>query len=774
MFLMQSIILYSEGDRVYKIKDVKKIVDERAVLSAVLFGFSVASGFVLSGTNIAGAASFADVSLAGGADIVYSAAVLTGGLVRSILDGAVGKNIVKIAAMVLILISKMFIERRNSPKVSGVTAFFSVFLSGAAVSAMLGEVMYKLVFYAFYSSLAGFSAYSVSLIIKGIRERRAIDLSSESGCAYAVTYTLFIASLCSVRFPLINAGIVIGTAVTLFGAYFYRHIGGVLCGALTTCGAFLSSQSCGMTVVLLPAAGLLTGYMYKQRINVASGFFTGLSFMLTVFTGVSHDSVDSMFNIICGTTLFRFAAPFYSDKWIIAGDGSSSELGGVISSRMGFLSESIGTVRAESEKIADILAEDAEERSSVPDSSNEVCSRCYKKLVCWKTDREATARGFRKLSRESEFSRETFPYELSDCLHRDELLDSFEKSLHERATAKLFEMRFNESRRLLSEQILIIEEIARAAGRHLDVRYSEPISKAIRDKLHKFGFDPNSVIAYYNSRNRLLAEIYFDCKRSPSSLERICDLISDELRISLEAADPVHSGRELRIRLFERPEYSLEVYGASICADGSKENGDTSTVFSDGTGISYVILSDGMGCGRDAAVESRMVVRMFRKLIGSGVDYNSAIRLINSIMVTKSPDETFATLDAVRIDLDCCGLTVIKSGATATLIRHRGSVMKISSPAFPIGIYERSETFSSNIEIEDGDVIIMFSDGISENAYSYIKELLLGGNDLKRTVEEICMKSEIFNPSARNDDVTVIGIKIYRTKQNNHVKLNNE
>ena len=748
----------------FKRNNLKKLTESPSAASAGAFLLSFGAGWLLSGTDIAGAAIFADVSLAGGLNLSYSAAVFIGGLVRSIIQGTVGRNIVKITAALIVVIVKMFTEPANEPKVSGISTFCAVFASGAAISAVIGELFYRLIYYLLYAALAGYTAYSVCLIISGYKMKRAADLSSVSGCAYAVVYILFITSLCSVDIPFINAGIVLGAAVTLAGAYFYRYTGGVLCGALTTCGAFLSSASCGMTVVLLPAAGLLTGYLYRQKINTAAGFFTALNFMLMILTGVKPESINSMFNIICGTALFRFGAPFYSDKWIITGDSSAAALPEILGTRMSFLSDSIGNIREESEKIAGLIAENREKKDEIPDSTNSVCSRCFRRLNCWKSDFDNTVRGFRRLSQMSEFSKEGFPFELDDCLHKSELREAFEKRSREKATAKLLEMRFSESRKLLSEQIKIIEEVAESAGERMDVRYSEPISRSIRDKLVKFGMKPSSVIAYYNSRNRLLAEIYFSYADAPQECRRICDLVSDELRIPLDSAGIVRSGREVRIRLFESPEYSLEVYGASVCADNSRENGDTSMIFSDGTGVSYVILSDGMGCGKNAAVESRMVVRMFRRLISSGVNYSSAIKLINSIMLTKSRDEAFATLDAVRIDLDSCGLTVIKSGATATLICHRGSVMKITSPTFPIGIYEQSDTFSKDYDFEDGDIIIMFSDGISENAYSFIKELLLRDGDLKSIVDEICIKSEVFNPAVRSDDVTVIGIRVMRSR----------
>jgi len=364
----------------------------------------------------------------------------------------------------------------------------------------------------------------------------------------------------------------------------------------------------------------------------------------------------------------------------------------------------------------------------------------------------------------TEITKENFPYELEDCLHKKELAKEFEKQVSEKMTAKLLSLRFSESQRLISEQIKIIGEIVEASGERMDVRYSEPISKVIIKKLKKYNFCAKNVIAYYNAQNRLLVELYFDYANAPQNCIRICDLIADELKLNLDYIEPMNSGKEVRIRVFERPAYSLEAYGASLCADNSGETGDTSAVFSDGTGISYVILSDGMGSGHDASIESRMVVTMFKKLIGSGVNYSSAIKLINSIMLTKSQEEAFATLDAVRIDLDTCGFTMIKSGASATLIRHKGQVMKICSPTFPIGIVEETNTFARSYDIEENDIIIMFSDGINENEYQFIKELLLGGDDLKYIVDEICAKADLFNSNMRADDITVIGMRITKSE----------
>ena len=40
------------------------------------------------------------------------------------------------------------------------------------------------------------------------------------------------------------------------------------------------------------------------------------------------------------------------------------------------------------------------------------------------------------------------------------------------------------------------------------------------------------------------------------------------------------------------------------------------------------------------------------------------------------------------------------------------------------------------------------------------EELLLGGDDLRLMVNEICRKAPVFNPNIHADDVTVIGVKV--------------
>ena len=202
---------------------IRDISDNSAAGAVGAFMIALGAGFLLSGTDMAGVASFADISVAGALNLPAAAAVLTGSLLHSVAVHSIGRNIVKIAAMVLIVITKMFYDPHSDPKTSGIISGVCVFAAGSAVSAIIGEMMYKLVFYLFYGSLTGVTVYSASYIVSGLRRRSVFDLSSGYGCAYAVVYTVLISSLCSVRNTYVNVGLICGICVTLLAAYYYRH-----------------------------------------------------------------------------------------------------------------------------------------------------------------------------------------------------------------------------------------------------------------------------------------------------------------------------------------------------------------------------------------------------------------------------------------------------------------------------------------------------------------------------------------------------------------------
>lgn len=719
------------------------------------------SGIFLSDAKICGTVSFVNISISGAVSPMNALAVLVGSLLKYVATSQVHKNVIIICAMTLICIGKLIFNENFTPKFAGICTGISTFASGLVVALVINENFIKILFYLIYSVLAGFTSFFFKLAVDNLKKQGVIDLKSAISCAYAIVFVVLIATLAAFDPFEINLGRLAGIAITLIAAKNYGYMGGVLCGALTTCGVFLSSSESGMPVVLLSVAGLLTGYLYKNTTAVISAFFISINVIFTVLIGFPKGTLGFLIEIGVSIAIFAATSQFFSDKWIITGK-DEKDAGDVISSQMIFLADSISAVRNDSKKISEHLRAISDKTCEIETTSDAVCSHCSNRLVCWYNKYDATRTGFKKMSEIGDPTVEKLPYELKECINKEKIVLEFAKSYREKITAKLMALRLSDSQKMLYEQIKITEELLASAGERLDIRYSPALSKTIASKLEKYGFNTENVSAYYNSQNRLLMELYFSTNDSPKNCQRICDIISDEINMKIDCSEPVKCGKNVRMRAFEKTEYRLDTYCAAVSAENSGITGDCTSVFSDGLGNSYVILSDGMGCGKTAALESRMVVSMFKRLIISGAEYSSAIKLINSIMLTKSQDEAFATLDAVRVNLDDCRLTLIKSGASATLIRHGGQVIKVTSPTFPIGIVEEADTFARDFEFECGDIIIMFSDGINENEYKYIKELLMQNDNINQIVDEICTKANVFSESEKADDVTVIGLRLVR------------
>ena len=94
--------------------------------------------------------------------------------------------------------------------------------------------------------------------------------------------------------------------------------------------------------------------------------------------------------------------------------------------------------------------------------------------------------------------------------------------------------------------------------------------------------------------------------------------------------------------LVKKPAFQAEVAIAQhVCNNGSL-CGDHCTYFNDGLGRMVMIVSDGMGSGGRAAVDSAMAGGA-AKLAKAGISFDCALRIVNSALLVKSGDESLAT-----------------------------------------------------------------------------------------------------------------------------------
>lgn len=148
----------------------------------------------------------------------------------------------------------------------------------------------------------------------------------------------------------------------------------------------------------------------------------------------------------------------------------------------------------------------------------------------------------------------------------------------------------------------------------------------------------------------------------------------------------------------------------------AKENvsGDNILINETKDGKILSIICDGMGKGYSANLSSEFVINMFEELFKSTLSSYAIIQMMNSYCEIKDSIDNFCTLDFLELDQKNCNMTFYKmSSAPSYIFRNNKSIERIDNKRLPLG--KESEIILESIKVEEGDMIVMSSDGVFEN-----------------------------------------------------------
>lgn len=211
--------------------------------------------------------------------------------------------------------------------------------------------------------------------------------------------------------------------------------------------------------------------------------------------------------------------------------------------------------------------------------------------------------------------------------------------------------------------------------------------------------------------------------------------------------------------------YSVEVL--KMARDGRLVSGDSHLVRELPANRLLIVISDGMGNGDRAARESRAAVNYVERLISVGFDVKTSIRVVNAMLLMRSREETFATLDLAIIDLLTGEGEAFKVGAAPSFLYQSGRVITIKGNSPPLGIIDSIELNAMPLRVGAGDTLVMASDGLFEPQEMAVER----ETDIVETVGRVAgenggegMAQELLNQVASSgclgsDDVTVIAVR---------------
>jgi serine phosphatase RsbU (regulator of sigma subunit) len=166
------------------------------------------------------------------------------------------------------------------------------------------------------------------------------------------------------------------------------------------------------------------------------------------------------------------------------------------------------------------------------------------------------------------------------------------------------------------------------------------------------------------------------------------------------------------------------------------ESGDTLEVVERPNGGVSVVLADGQTSGRGAKVISTMVVRKVISLLAEGVRDGAAARAASDYLFTERNGKVSACLGILSADLQTDTLVIVRNMPTPVFVARQNHVECMSSDSSPVGTSRNIRPAITEIPIEAGTIIVMYTDGL-EHAGERIGQNLDICTLLEASIEEL-------------------------------------
>ena len=696
--------------------------------------------------------------LSGADGLAALAGALIGALLHGIPDGIVGA-----AAAAIVLAGRLIPEVKNIKlrcAVKCLTAAMAVFFSRVAAASAPSELLTVII-----AALGG-GAFALCLClfcenisVRGFEFSRGADCTLAAILCFFTSMTVGLAdySFGNIgRFLLALTLLAVGTSR---GAAVAALIGGACAAGFCCAGA---SVGFGAAVIVFSALVSQSLGKYGKLTRSIAFVFSGCAAVLITQT---DSGAVKLFGEMAAAGLIYTVLPL-EKLGAAASEFSDKTVAMLLKERLCFAADAISGISSGLNAAAESLGRrystsigEVSERAA-----DRACKTCPNSMVCWGQKYEVFHAEFDRLVKIKRAGGELTEQSLSplaaeECIGRKQVISAVNTEYARYLNASADERRIRELRRIYTEQLASMREIFEEMGRTAGC--AAPKNKAAEQKVERAmsdcGLKHARAYVSSDSSGRLKIEAYSSGELR-TEREYLGELLTSATGRELSVHDVSGSDGLIRLTAGERTRLSAEVGVFQLCRGSNRVCGDCCESFTGPDGRLYVVISDGMGSGSRARMDSALACNMLVRLIKSGIPLSAAIETVNTSLLVKSSDESFATLDICALDLDSGECTLYKAGAAVTYLRCGSKLVRATLSSEPVGSGGRMTVPAQKYHTEPGDMIIMTTDGASPDENWLMRELS-SKNTAYSCAEHIARASRAAE-NGRDDDISVIAVLI--------------
>ena len=657
-------------------------------------------------------------------------------------------------------------------------AFLPIFGTGIALifsaQSELSEV-YECVIEAV---IAAAGAYFMSRTAGLFESRRAISCfnQQELSCL-SMTGCILLLSLSALQIGQVSVGRLLAVLLTLMFARYGFVKGGSVAGIAT---------------------GAVFALADKNWLFLAAGYsLSGLTGGLLAPMG----KVAVIFSALTCNTLFAFAAPDRGALLTVAletaiasgifllipkdagnylfavfgdegGRASEEAVRRNVTMRLSHCSRALENVSSCVTAVSDRLGRLYEPNASwVYDRAAEyTCRDCGLRVYCHEKEREMTEDDFHRLTpilkergrvKEDDIT-ENF---LKRCCKTGELAHSINRSYREYLSLEAARRRVGQVRSVVAGQFAGLSEILHDLSEEFERvdGYDEACADRVTEALRSAGLRVADCACRVSHVGGMTVELELIAGRKTAvSRDQIGDEVSRACGRYFEQPALSFEGDHVRAVLSEMPLYDLEIGSSQHVCDDGELCGDCLNYFSGGEGNIVAMISDGMGSGGRAAVDSNMAVSIMTKLCKAGLSYDCSLAVTNSSLMIKSEEESLATMDVLEFNRFTGKASLMKAGACATYVKRSGKLIKKDMPSLPLGILNEARFIKEDVTLTKDDLIVMASDGVAAGSPDWMEKLILswGKGPAEELAAHIVDEAAKRRKGGHDDDITAIALRV--------------
>lgn len=342
------------------------------------------------------------------------------------------------------------------------------------------------------------------------------------------------------------------------------------------------------------------------------------------------------------------------------------------------------------------------------------CPTCPNRELCWGIEYSDSREILTMLGEKLSIGKNAEACDLPDYMRRRcQALPGIVGEINERA-AQLYRLSSTlERTEIFAMDYAALSDILRDTEEAIRTE-NEPdveLSERLGTLLSEYGFGEGGVSVYGKRMRRIIARGFdmslgnVGAKELKRKIEEVCGFAISEPIIEIKEGF-------MTLRASSRREFCTESVTRAENV-GREECGDTVSTFLSSEDKAYALISDGMGKGRAAAFTSGIASMFAKRMLSAGNRAPTVIKMLNSFVRAK-PEECSATVDLMELDLLTGKVDFYKCGAAATFVKRGDNLFKLTAETVPLGILSATDTAKLSFDAQDGDVIIMLSDGIAE------------------------------------------------------------